>query len=130
MDKLSRLQGEQYLKNWANASTQLENLQIELTNIKNQDFSLSGLQKNKNNDIFLLYEQLLLNKYLQINSILKNYYAINSYIQNLDQYKKQIITLRYIDNFTWQAISIKTHTSLRHCFNIKNSVIENILSLF
>lgn len=129
MDKLTRVRGEEYLENWAKASTQLKHLQIELNNLKDKDFLLVGLKQNENQDVFTAYEELLAQKKEKLNSILKSYYDVNCYIQNLEQHKQQIIILRYAQNFSWQAVSLKTHTSLRHCFNVRDNIIKGILSV-
>lgn len=156
MDKHLRKKGEKFLVEWGNCIQELNNYQYELDRLHSQlsifdinntinnthqnnintninfnnkstdDFSNINLFKN---EVLEIYKEVLTSQQSKLRKMLSNYALVNSVILNIDPYKQNIIRLRYINKLSWQTVSMQTHTSMRHCFNIKNSIILNILDI-
>ncbi|MFI3230902.1 MAG: hypothetical protein R3Y29_05065 [bacterium] len=128
MNKLIRQKGEKLLIQWGDCMRNINVINNEIERLNSQLSIFFLNQSISNNDNIKVYQELLEIQQLNLKKMLSNYIGINSIILELEDYKQQVIKLRYINKYSWKAISIKVHVSVRTCFNIKNQVILKILS--
>ncbi len=127
MDKEKRKKGEKYLENWGQGILDMENLQIEINQIRRNNNVFDSIQIKDKKDITDIYNTIVNEKLEKLKALIYEYKFVDDIISNLDDYQKDIIRFRYIYKNSWQTIALKAHISLRQCFNIKNSVINKIL---
>lgn len=128
MDKNSRDIGERYLKKWGQGILGLQKIQEEINKIRKEKDLFQTVQIENKSDMIEIYNTVIDNKLENLKNNITNYKFIDDIINDLEEYQKDIIKFRYIHKNSWQAVALKAHISLRQCFNIKNKVIELILT--
>ncbi len=130
MDKKAREKGEMYLKKWASAILEMEEIQTEINLIKKGTMPKKIEEKillQDKNEIVDCYKIVIDEKREQLKNTIKIYKFIDDIINSLEDYERKVIGNRYFNKKAWQAVAFNSHISLRQCFNIKNKVINKIL---
>lgn len=139
MDKENRKKGEKILIEWAEADKKIKKMQSEiiilqnglkdLENFKHKfDKKIFNLDTNDGKSFIEIYIETLFEMIEKMKAKISKYSYIENIISELENYKKMVIDLRYKQGYSWEAVSLRCHTSKRNCFNIKNMVIEKILN--
>lgn len=127
MDKEKRIKGEGYLKRWGQLMYEIENLQKEINNLRKNTKLFEEIDSNDKDDIQKFNDLFINEKMKKLKNFMYEYKEIDSILNQLDNYKKDVIKFRYVHKNSWQMVAMKSHISIRQCFNIKNFVIEQIL---
>lgn len=127
MNKEKREKANIYLKNWARAIIEMENLQIEINKLKRKESFLEDIYLEDKKEIEQFYKQKLEDTKIKLKNVIKNYKLVDEIIEQLQPYEQSIIKKRYISKMKWQQISVNVHISIRQCFNIKNNVMDKII---
>lgn len=127
MDKSKRKKGEFYLHKWAEGLLSMEKIQSEINTIRKSNNAFQDIYLENKSDIEDCYKVVLAEKLSNLKNIIETYKFVEDIINNLEPYERDTIRWRYIHKNSWQTISFKANVSLRHCFNIKNKVINQIL---
>ena len=116
------------MQKWAKSILKIEKLQEEINNINKKNSIFEDIYLDEKTEIQNAYKEVLEEKKIQLKNTIKDYMLVEDVVNDLEEYKKDIIRFRYIHKNSWQAIALKVHISLRQCFNIKNDVINQILT--
>ncbi len=127
MNKEERKKGEEYLKKWAQNIKKIQALQEDINKLRKENDVFETIQIENKKDIIETYDNILQEKLEQLKQLIYEYKIVDDVVKDLDEYKKKLVSLRYIKKDSWQSIAMKCHISLRQCFNIKNNIIEQIL---
>lgn len=137
MDKEKRKQGEKYIVCWAEGRKSIEKIQKDINTIKKSiqdgdNLNIDGINiydvnYSESKETIDTYIDILEEKELELKNKIRSCKIVDDVINRLEEYQKDVIKFRYIEKNSWEAVSLKSHISVRHCFNIKNFVIENIL---
>lgn len=127
MTKQERIKGEIILKNWAQSRKKLFDIQREITELKNGLSPFYSENLKDNFEIKKVYHNLVNEMLNEMKKRMLDFKNVETIINNLDDFEKNIIIDRYQKKYSWDKIALENHTSRTNCFNVKNRVIKKIL---
>lgn len=128
MNKEERLYGENILKQWAEAKSNIISIQNEINYIKNNTNNLFSNELLNDDEIKQTYNQLIYELLSQMKIKMIKFKYVEDIINNLDNFEKNIIINRYQKKYSWDKIALESHISRTNCFNIKNKIIKKLLN--